>query len=230
MGIQSYTHYNMQTRWEPAISGADIGRPTARGERTGGHLALDFANTISWRRTDHSIEYLPDYNALLAWARRIGRLSADEVRRLGNQAARHPELGGRALAAARELREAIHQLGAALATHQKPSASALGVVHLARVRALAAARLVPGQRGATLAWDAEAAGLDRPWFSVAVAAAELLQSPELARLRMCEGRDCAWLFLDCSRNRSRRWCAPGDCGNRERVRRFHERRRRSARR
>jgi predicted RNA-binding Zn ribbon-like protein len=40
---------------------------------------------------------------------------------------------------------------------------------------------------------------------------------------MCEASDCVWLFLDASKNRSRRWCDMNQCGNREKARRFHER-------
>jgi len=35
---------------------------------------------------------------------------------------------------------------------------------------------------------------------------------------------CTWLFLDRSRNRSRRWCSMATCGNRAKARR-HDRRR-----
>jgi predicted RNA-binding Zn ribbon-like protein len=40
----------------------------------------------------------------------------------------------------------------------------------------------------------------------------------------CEGEGCSWLFLDTSRNRSRRWCSMEDCGNRAKARRHYERR------
>ncbi|MFG1928500.1 CGNR zinc finger domain-containing protein [Cryptosporangium sp. NPDC048952] len=39
------------------------------------------------------------------------------------------------------------------------------------------------------------------------------------RLEACRALDCGWLFLDNSRNASRRWCEMDDCGNRARGRR-----------
>ena len=48
-----------------------------------------------------------------------------------------------------------------------------------------------------------------------------------AASRMCAGAGCGWLFLDQSRNSSRRWCASGDCGNRARVDHFRLRQRRA---
>ncbi len=39
------------------------------------------------------------------------------------------------------------------------------------------------------------------------------------RLKRCENPRCGWLFVDRSRNRSRRWCEMATCGNRAKARR-----------
>jgi predicted RNA-binding Zn ribbon-like protein len=52
---------------------------------------------------------------------------------------------------------------------------------------------------------------------------ELLRSDRLGRLRRCV--DCRWLFLDQSRNRSRRWCRMSGCGARAKMRRYRAPRR-----
>ena len=56
---------------------------------------------------------------------------------------------------------------------------------------------------------------------LAAAAAELLASPAIRRVRSCEGRDCRMLFLPASPRR--RWCSPAVCGNRARVARYYQR-------
>ena len=43
------------------------------------------------------------------------------------------------------------------------------------------------------------------------------------RLRACGNPACRLMFLDESRNRTRRWCDDGGCGNRSRVRRARRR-------
>src|SRR5438128_575343 len=43
---------------------------------------------------------------------------------------------------------------------------------------------------------------------------------EAQRLRPCADTSCAWLFMDTTRNRTRRWCDMKSCGNRDKVRRF----------
>ena len=71
-----------------------------------------------------------------------------------------------------------------------------------------------------LAWDGD--HLERPLWPLAVAGLDLLRSGPLDRLKACE--DCPWLFLDASRNRSRRWCSMDDCGSRSKMRRYRARR------
>jgi len=56
-------------------------------------------------------------------------------------------------------------------------------------------------------------------------AAGLLTSEKLDRVEECADDRCGWLFLDVSRNRSRRWCAMEDCGNRAKARRHYKRKR-----
>jgi predicted RNA-binding Zn ribbon-like protein len=53
--------------------------------------------------------------------------------------------------------------------------------------------------------------------------ADLLTSDRLDRLHVCDAPGCSWLFLDTTRNHSRRWCDPRTCGNRVRVRRHYRR-------
>jgi predicted RNA-binding Zn ribbon-like protein len=61
-------------------------------------------------------------------------------------------------------------------------------------------------------------------FAVAHSCAEFLATADLSRLRLCENPDCAWVFYDNSRSRTRRWCADS-CGNLIKVRRFREKHR-----
>lgn len=89
--------------------------------------------------------------------------------------------------------------------------------------ALGRLRLVPGRKRFTWDWAGDVEALDRVLWPVVRSAAELLTSGDLDRVRRCAGDDCAWLFLDRSRNGSRRWCDMTVCGNRSKVRRFYRR-------
>jgi len=58
---------------------------------------------------------------------------------------------------------------------------------------------------------------------IALSAARFLAGGQLDRLKMCDNPGCRWMFLDRTKNRTRRWCGP--CGNIDKVRRFRERHR-----
>jgi predicted RNA-binding Zn ribbon-like protein len=91
--------------------------------------------------------------------------------------------------------------------------------------------VMPADSAYTWGWDRSGdhrgIRLDSPLWPVAQSAAELLTSPMLGRVKVCAGEGCGWVFLDESRNGSRRWCDSRDCGNRERVRRYLARKRTS---
>jgi predicted RNA-binding Zn ribbon-like protein len=57
----------------------------------------------------------------------------------------------------------------------------------------------------------------------AFAFADLVRLGEADRLRSCEAPDCAAVFADLSKNRSRRYCDTGNCGNRQHVAAYRER-------
>jgi predicted RNA-binding Zn ribbon-like protein len=61
-------------------------------------------------------------------------------------------------------------------------------------------------------------------WPLAWSATELLGSDDVGRLKECAQDDCRWLFLDLSKNRSRRWCSMEQCGNRAKAKRHYERR------
>jgi predicted RNA-binding Zn ribbon-like protein len=47
--------------------------------------------------------------------------------------------------------------------------------------------------------------------------ADLIRLRETERLRVCDAADCDAVLIDLSRNRSRRYCDTGNCGNRQHV-------------
>ena len=178
----------------------------------GGDPALDLANTVGDDRVPDPLE---DYAAFAAWAARIGAIDEAVAGRLTTRAREHPAAGGRALAEARSLRATVDAVFRAIATASSPPESALAQL----VQRAGAAVERAGLVGRELAWDGHE--LERPLWPLAVSALDLLRHGPLDRLKACE--DCPWLFLDISRNHSRRWCSMEDCGTRVKMRRYRAR-------
>ena len=197
--------------------------PRLIGER----LCLDFADTIAGRTSGRPEEFLRGYPDLARWARHAGAISDAEARRLSAEAGRRPGDGAAVLGRALLLREAIHDIFAAIARAQSPRAADLERLQEEYLAGLARARLGPANDGYD--WlvepvDTDAATLDRLLWPVARSAVELLTSPEVARVRECPGAgDCGSLFLDTSKNGTRRWCSMDRCGSRVKMRRHYAR-------
>src|SRR5258708_13403343 len=83
-------------------------------------LCLDFTNTVNWHASQHPVEELLTYADLLAWAQKVGLVSAPEALRLGRQAARRPAEAVAVLERAHALREAVYRLPSATA-HPPPA-------------------------------------------------------------------------------------------------------------
>ena len=191
----------------------------------GGRLSLDFVNTADWHASDHPVEFLTSYSDLVAWSQHVGILTEHQAQRLLQKAARRPGDASAVLERAIALREAIYRIFSAISRGRPPQAADLATFNVELSEALAQSRIVSKAEGFTWDWaDAEEA-LDRMLWPVAHDAAGLLTSEELDRVGQCADDRCGWLFLDTSRNRSRRWCSMEDCGNRAKARRHYKRKR-----
>jgi predicted RNA-binding Zn ribbon-like protein len=190
----------------------------------GGLLCLDFANTVSWRGTDDPQEYLNGYGDLLRWSRRLGILDDTEYEMLHREAERSPgkaeEVHGRAVV----LREAIYGVLSAVIDGGEPEAEDLDTMNGELSEALKNARIVPSEEGFSQEFP-RGTSLEQLLWPIAKSASDLLLSDGLDRVRRCASDECRWLFLDTSRNRSRRWCDMRDCGNRMKARRHYSRKR-----
>jgi predicted RNA-binding Zn ribbon-like protein len=195
-------------------------------ELIGGRPCLDFANTMGGDALHDPHEYLDSYEDLILFAKMAELVPPDRARALLARARREPEQAAATLEDARQLRGAIFRVFFALSHERKPAADDLARINDMLARALAHRRVV--QRGGSfeLGWDDGGDPLDRPLWPVAVSAAELLADEDRPPVRVCcfsAERRCTWLFVDASRNRSRRWCSMRDCGNRAKARRHYER-------
>ncbi len=182
----------------------------------GGHPSLDFANTVDSRRDRWGPDVLLSYSDLLAWAQRTGVLDQGEVRRLARQAAFQPEEADAALSRAKRLREAIYDVFSALAGEHEVPGHALELLQDEYVKAQGTRYLALAKGAVAWTW-AEAIDLDAVVYRLAVETLDLLTGPKARRVKECLGRNCGWLFLDTSRNGSRRWCSDAVCGSLSRV-------------
>jgi predicted RNA-binding Zn ribbon-like protein len=187
----------------------------------GGRLCLDFCNTMRGDARSAENDFWTSYGDLADWCVHTEVLGADDAVQLKQAAATDPRAAERALRAARRLREAMYRAFSAEAAGRGADEADLDLINEVLVRGNSRRKLRPAMQGACWVWDDAASDLEAVLWPVAWSAGELLTSSQLERVKQCGG--CPWLFLDASRNHSRRWCDMRDCGNRNKVRKFRER-------
>jgi predicted RNA-binding Zn ribbon-like protein len=201
------------------------GFTTERGTLSllGGHVALDFTNTVNWRGRAAPEDYLTRYGVLVDWSSHIGLVSPAERASLSRRAEASPDRAAELFETVLALREAFYRLLVAQALGTKPRPSDLPVLNAVQRRFPSPGEIA--RSGALYVWKSAAPeeALALPVALLARIAVDFLVSPELRRLRLCEASDCGWLFLDISPNRRRRWCSMEGCGNRAKARRHYRR-------
>jgi predicted RNA-binding Zn ribbon-like protein len=188
-------------------------------ELSGGHPALDFVNTLDWRfRESGPEDLLNDYGDVIAFAEQTGLLIAADARKLLRNVPENK--GANVLEAVRELREATAGVLYAAVDGKSPSASALRRLEKC---------FADAKEHQELKWDGEKLDWTLPqstslpglplWL-LSMSTATFMTSELMHLVRECGNAECRWLFVDTSKNHTRRWCNMKICGNRMKARRF----------
>lgn len=186
----------------------------------GGHLFLDFVNTLDDEEKSRSLNAIPDWATILEWGVAATLVSSEEAGCLA---------GCSSGPAARsefkrliEFRETAWLELSRKAANRPASEDNLGKLSKSIRWALAHSVLEP--HGSSFRWSPspDRLGLQLLRARLALSLLELMMDPDIGRLREC-GR-CTGLFLDQGRGRGRRWCRMTTCGNRAKVERFRSKR------
>ncbi len=188
-------------------------------------LALNFANTESGRGFPSHQNHFRDAGNVVEWLRHAKALPLEETDWLRKRVPENADLAADLLVAATELREAVHDIGAALGRRAEPPGHALASLSALHARFVAKAELAPGVMSCRWSWSVRLSPVEAALGPIALAAVRLFTEGDFHRIRECGGHACGWLFYDRSKNNRRRWCEMEVCGNRAKQRRLAARRR-----
>jgi predicted RNA-binding Zn ribbon-like protein len=197
--------------------------PSEEGSRSfqliAGDPALDLVNSLDWRfRESGPEERITTYQDLLGFCEQSGLLNPKQLRILRRAAT--PYAGSHVVEEMRGLREALSDLLYSGLDGRNSSAASLKTLERFFREAREQTRLV--RDGSRLKWDWFGAET-KPEFPVWLltrAASRLLLSENVRQVRACANPECRWLFMDTSKNHTRRWCDMKLCGNRMKARRY----------
>lgn len=180
---------------------------------------MDLANTVAWRGSTPE-ESLHSFQDVLAWLDSAKALPARAVAEFHKWSDAHPADAAIVFSETIEIRETLYRLLHSVAAGSAPANEDLRRLNSTLNEAAPRANLDRVDRG--FGWRIEAkptaAGMLAP---VLWSAADILVGPDCARLRQCANDRCLWLFLDDSKNGTRRWCSMQACGNRAKARRHY---------
>jgi predicted RNA-binding Zn ribbon-like protein len=190
-------------------------------EIVGGAPCLDFTNTINSRLYPEH-DYLLQYSDLVDWVRKVGLLSPTQTSQLQRQAKQNPQEAEKTLAAAHTLRDLFYRLFSNAAKGSEPDKKDMATFITSYGEAISHALLIRHEDHYTTTWKLDES-LTAVLSPIIYSAGELLLSEKLSQVKECPG--CGWLFLDTSKNQSRRWCNMNTCGAKDKMRRYHTKQR-----
>jgi predicted RNA-binding Zn ribbon-like protein len=190
-------------------------------ELVGGALCLDFINTINSRlHPEH--DYLVEYSDLVGWADKLEILSVTQSTQLRKRATQTKKGAESALLAARTLRDLLYRLFSKAVKGSEPDQRDMQMFVIFYGESISRSQFLKKGNYYTTTWKV-GESFDAMLWPITHSAGGLLLSEELGHVKECPG--CGWLFLDTSKNQSRRWCSMNTCGARDKMRRYHKRKR-----
>jgi len=194
--------------------------------RLAGVLAIDFANTRAAKSSSVG-EGFSDYQTLLQWLHGCGAINSDELTELRVRAVEDESGARRVFTEAAQLRDALTAVLRDRVSGSKER-SALDLISRTLRGYLAGGKFVWRDGGCMTEWPPMSAELRRTLWPIAASVQQVLLTNRIRqRVRRCAAPDCDRLFLDNSRNGTRRWCSMNRCGSLAKVRNFRQRQRTS---
>jgi len=186
-------------------------------------LWLEFVNTDTAPHVPRG-DLLRDFGTLLRWLVDAHVVDAERAGGLGRRALLQSAAATATLVDARRVRAALRALAERGGASPKARDEAVTEINRVLGRSTGTRRLeqvAPDQFVRLFVPTGDAfAGLMIP---IAESAADSLVLDELTRVRRCADPRCTRVFLDTSRNGTRRWCDMGTCGNRAKAARHRAR-------
>ena len=184
----------------------------------GGNLSLDFMNTINDRYEEPPEDYLHHYLDLITWAHFANAIDCSQKKKLLQISQENQEEANQIYKESIQLRETIYEYIVSLINRDEISPANSQLINQWISKAFSNLELTRMGKEFVLDWKAENFGLESVLWPITRSFTDLITSDARKRIKQCS--NCGWVFVDYSKNNSRRWCSMETCGNRVKARRF----------
>lgn len=187
----------------------------------GGIACLNFVNTKDNRSKETGIDHLSHYRDLLELCERLELMSPKTRQVLERLAKAYPDQARQEFDKTIALRELLYTVLSQLIEKGKPPELELQQLSTQVANALSYLELHFDKTTREMKLIYTRPALEQPSWLMLQSVAELLTGKELSLLKKCPS--CYWLFLDRSKNKSRKWCSMATCGDVSKVKHAYHR-------
>lgn len=188
----------------------------------GGWLCLDFINTVHDYTEEDPYDYLAEYADFLDWSEKLNLLASSQRKELEAYAKDNQKQTDRVFDHLINLRITLYGLFRAMAQNKIPDDNTQAVFNSFLAEAMSHLQIRIVQPSKTQShWEYQNTNLKYPLYPIIKSAYDLLTSDLLERIKECG--ECGWLFMDQSKNKSRKWCSMQTCGSNVKAKRYYYR-------
>lgn len=184
-------------------------------------LCHNFINTVYAWRGENLNEYLKTYQDVVDWCVKIGLMDVEQLSLLSKEATSHPENAHKALFKIKKVRAMLYQLVSAIANSEHNRyASLLNQVNPLIAQAMNKFKVVYKNDNFVLGKVYDIKDLESPLWPILKSLQDMLLNVDLKRIKECP--TCGWVFLDETKNGVRKWCSPIECGTKDKMLRYQQ--------
>lgn len=194
----------------------------------GGSPAIDLVNSGYAVQPGQIVERLFEYGDFLRLAARHGIIDRNVLLTLTAQALASPKTAENTLKEIKEFRIALYNILCALSKQDgsKIDDPSLNIFNRYLSKALSFRVISIENTLPVRDWKSNDHDLKQPFRQYCLFAYEVLTGSKNKFIKQCAG--CAWLFVDESKNRKRKWCDMQICGASDKAKRYYQKKKLSA--
>jgi predicted RNA-binding Zn ribbon-like protein len=166
---------------------------------------------LNGRINEPERDYWVTYVHLLQWSLKAESIRPADYEALLKHFENRPSQRLKLLREAIKLREMLYRIFHSLSSGKKIAGGDLSAFNVILLKCLSRLRLTADNKGFSQSWELTPGESMIIFVPVIYSAYELLLSDRLSRIKECP--NCGWLFLDTTKNGTRRWCSMSTCGS-----------------
>ena len=183
----------------------------------GGDLSLDFVNTVHDRHEEPLRNLLKNYLDLVIWVYFAAAINNSQKERLLQKGRENQRKANQIYKDSLQLREAFYDFVVNTINQDEVSRANMQSINQWLSKTFSNLELAQLDNRFVLDWKVENFELESVLWPIIRAFVNLVTSEDRNRIKQCS--NCGYLFVDNSKNKSRRWCSMEICGNRVKARR-----------